>query len=106
MGSALCGRDVRGSESMNSRVRDNIDRSRFELDVDGQVAFANYWHRGAVLVIHHVEAPVRCAAPVLPAVSRKASPSSRGPKREKIAPMCSHAHAWIRRYKEHHDLPG
>jgi hypothetical protein len=37
--------------SMTSKVRDNPDRSRFELDLGGQVVFARYARQGSTLVI-------------------------------------------------------
>jgi predicted GNAT family acetyltransferase len=40
-----------------STVRDNKDRSRFELDVDGSVAFANYRLAGDRVIITHTETP-------------------------------------------------
>lgn len=40
-----------------STVRDNKDRSRFELDVDGSVAFANYRLAGGSVIITHTETP-------------------------------------------------
>ena len=42
---------------MASNVRDNIERSRFELDADGHVAFSNYSRTGNVLTIRHTEVP-------------------------------------------------
>ncbi len=42
---------------MGSRVTDNPERSRFELDVDGQTVFARYVRQGSTLVIPYVEAP-------------------------------------------------
>jgi uncharacterized protein len=42
---------------MTSKVRDNPDRSRFELDLGGQVVFARYARQGSTLVIPYVEAP-------------------------------------------------
>jgi hypothetical protein len=42
---------------MTSKVRDNPDRSRFELDLGGQVVFARYARHGSVLVILYVGAP-------------------------------------------------
>ena len=38
-------------------VRDNKAQSRFELDVDGGVAFANYRMTPAAVIITHTETP-------------------------------------------------
>ena len=42
---------------MADAVRDNVERHRFELDVDGEVAFSNYSRAGDVLTILHTEVP-------------------------------------------------
>lgn len=38
-------------------VRDNKAKSRFELDVEGQTAFANYRLASGVVIITHTETP-------------------------------------------------
>jgi predicted GNAT family acetyltransferase len=38
-------------------VRDNIALSRFELDVEGAVAFANYRRAPGTVIITHTETP-------------------------------------------------
>ena len=40
-----------------SEVRDNKAQSRFELDVDGGVAFANYRLAPGAVIITHTETP-------------------------------------------------
>ena len=40
-------------------VRDNKAQNRFELDVDGAVAFANYRVTPAAVIITHTESPAR-----------------------------------------------
>ena len=42
-----------------SNLRPNIPASRFELDVDGEVIFADYRREGSTLFIDWVEAPPR-----------------------------------------------
>jgi uncharacterized protein len=44
------------SDTMN-QVRDNKTRSRFELDVEGKVAFANYRLTPDSVIITHTETP-------------------------------------------------
>jgi predicted GNAT family acetyltransferase len=38
-------------------VRDNKTRSRFELDVEGAIAFANYRRTASAVIITHTETP-------------------------------------------------
>jgi predicted GNAT family acetyltransferase len=40
-----------------NQVRDNTAQSRFELDVEGGVAFANYRRTPSAVVITHTETP-------------------------------------------------
>ena len=40
-----------------STVRDNLALSRFELDVDGGIAFANYRRVPGTVIITHTETP-------------------------------------------------
>ena len=40
-----------------ANVRDNKALSRFELDVDGDVAFANYRQAPSAVIITHTETP-------------------------------------------------
>ena len=40
-----------------SAVRDNKSASRFELDIDGSIAFANYRLAGDRVIITHTETP-------------------------------------------------
>jgi predicted GNAT family acetyltransferase len=42
---------------MAASVRDNKDRSRFELDVGSEVAFANYRLTPTAVIITHTETP-------------------------------------------------
>ncbi|UWU89501.1 GNAT family N-acetyltransferase [Bradyrhizobium sp. CB1015] len=42
---------------MAASVRDNKDKSRFELDVGNDIAFANYRLAPSVVIITHTETP-------------------------------------------------
>ena len=89
---------------MSSDVRDNVDRHQFELERNGQIAFASYERRGPDLVIRHVEAaiPLRgtgAASDLMQGVAEIARSEGR-----KITPLCGYARTWIRRHKEYSDL--
>lgn len=83
-----------------STVRDASDRGRFELDVDGQMVFANYRRQGGRLMILHVEAapPLRGTGAAgrlmegIVALAREAG--------EEIVPYCGYARAWLRRHPQ------
>ena len=42
---------------MPNAVRDNPERSRFELDTDGHIAFSNYRREGGTITFMHTEVP-------------------------------------------------
>ncbi len=87
-------------------LRDNTDRHRFELDVEGHVAFADYRRQEGRLVITHVETPVPLrgggvADKVMGGVVAQARR-----ERLKVAPLCSYAAAWFERHPDERDLLG
>ena len=91
---------------MTSKVRDNPDKGRFELDLGGQVVVARYPPQGSVLGIPHVEAPpalrgTGAASQVMAGVMEIARTEGL-----KVRPLCSYASAWMRRHPEYHDLLG
>jgi predicted GNAT family acetyltransferase len=85
-------------------VRDNRERSRFELEEGGAVAFANYRRDEGTLVIRYVEAPpvlrgTGAAGRLMQGVMEIARAEG-----AKVVPLCGYAAAWIRRHKEWHGL--
>lgn len=46
---------------MANAVRDNAAHSRFELDVDGHIAFSEYARDGDTIVFKHTEVPEQLA---------------------------------------------
>jgi predicted GNAT family acetyltransferase len=89
---------------MSSAIRDNAAGRRFELQRNGQIAFATYERREDSLVIRHVEAavPLRgtgAAGELMQGVAEIARAEGR-----KITPLCGYARAWLRRHREYQDL--
>lgn len=89
---------------MENAIRDNAERGRFELEVEGKVAFANYRRDGQTLVIPHVEAPpslrgTGAAGRLMQGVMELARDQGL-----RVRPTCSYAAAWVRRHPEFHDL--
>ncbi len=87
-----------------SQVVDNPGKSRFELEEQGLVAFADYHMRGEQVVIPHVEAPEelrgtgaagRLMTGVLEIVRERGL---------KVVPVCPYAAIFIRRHPEYQDL--
>ena len=85
-------------------VRDNTDRSRFELEEDGKLAFAEYRLEGKVMTIPHVEAdPALRGSGSAGRLMTGVMEITRG-RSLKILPICGYAAAWMRRHPQHHDL--
>lgn len=85
-------------------LTDNTARSRFELHVDGHVAFADYVRKGEVLHIPHVEAPpalrgTGAAGKLMLLIAEFSRENSL-----KIHPICGYADAWLQKHPQHHDL--
>lgn len=91
---------------MAGEVKDNAAASRFELEEDGAIAFANYRRSGAKVIVPHVEAALRLRG--TGAANRLMLGIMQILRAEgaQIVPLCSYAAAWMRRHKEYHDLLG
>lgn len=84
--------------------RDAEERRRFELDVAGQIVFADYRREPGILVVDYVYAPpplrgTGAADRLMRAVAAQARSEGR-----KIVPLCGYAHAWLRSHKADRDL--
>jgi predicted GNAT family acetyltransferase len=85
-------------------VINNEGRSRFELEEDGELAFATYRRSGDVFTIPHVEAalPLRgkgTAGRLMDGIAAIARSHN-----YRIQPTCPYAVAWFRRHPEASDL--
>jgi Predicted acetyltransferase len=88
----------------DAAIRDNAAGRRFELEIDGQVVFANYDRRDDTLVIRYVEAPVPLRGTgAADRLMRGIAGIARAEGRT-ITPLCGYAGAWLRRHREFHDL--
>lgn len=88
----------------NATFSDHPERSRFELDVGGEVATADYARRADRLVIFHVYAPpalrgTGAAGRLMGEVAGVARAEGL-----RIAPLCGYAASWLRAHADHRDL--
>lgn len=77
---------------------------RYELDVEGQVVFADYRRSGSVLTILYVEAPIAlrgtgAAGRLMTLLGEEAKKNGWS-----IVPVCGYAAAWLRGSKTYRDL--
>ena len=82
---------------MADSFSDNAARGRFELEVGGQVAFANYKRTKDALAILHVETPAALrgtgvASRLMENIVATAKTEGIG-----VVPYCSYAADWMRR---------
>jgi hypothetical protein len=85
-------------------VTDNRDLRRFELNEEGQTAFATYARNGLHVVIPHVESPPALrghgtAGRLMAGIVERARAEG-----FKITPTCSYAFTWFRRHKDAQDV--
>ncbi|PHY18392.1 GNAT family N-acetyltransferase [Caulobacter sp. BP25] len=82
---------------MTDTFRHNPELSRYELEVDGLVAFADYQRAGQRLVIPHVEAdPALRGQGAAGRLMTKVAEVARADGM-RITPICSYAAAWLKR---------
>ncbi len=87
-----------------NEFRDNRGLNRFELDVGGQIVWADYRRDASSLIIDHVEAPMLlrgtgAAGELMQHIAAEARASAL-----KIVPLCGYAASWLRRHREHAGL--
>jgi len=85
-------------------MKNNIAESRYEIETDGQITFANYRRDADIITIDHVEAPVELrgsgtAGKLMEEIAKMAQKENL-----KIVPICGYASVWLRRNKEYRNL--
>ena len=87
-----------------SAVRDNVQRHRFEMDVDGHVAFSNYTRDGNVLTVMHTEVPAALNGRGLGSILVKGILDLARAQGLKVVPVCPFVRAYIGKHPEYADL--
>jgi predicted GNAT family acetyltransferase len=89
---------------MSSRIRDNTERHRFELDADHHVAFSNYKRANGVITILHTEVPQALEGRGIGStLIRGVLDIARG-QGLKVVTVCPFAKAYVERHPEYADL--
>jgi predicted GNAT family acetyltransferase len=92
------------SSNSDPSVVDNIALGRFELAVEGGVAFADYRREPGHLVITHVETPPALrGGGIAGRLMAGLLDQARG-EGVKVAPICPYAAVYIRRHRQYQDL--
>ena len=89
---------------MTDAVRDNPARHRFELDADGDIAFANYRRDGSVLTVMHTEVPKRLEGHGIGSRLVAGALDIARAQGLTVVPRCSFVKAYIKRHPAYADL--
>jgi predicted GNAT family acetyltransferase len=87
-----------------SEVRDNSERSRFELVEQGHVAFADYAVEGGVITFTHTVVPPALQGMGIGSRLIEGALSAARERGLKVRPQCSFVAAFIARHSEWADL--
>ena len=85
-------------------VRHHEAASRFEAEIDGGLAFAQYRREGDVLAVTHTEVPPQAQGRGVAALVVQALLDHARAEGLKVRPRCSYVVAYMRRHRETQDL--
>jgi predicted GNAT family acetyltransferase len=85
-------------------VRHNAAARRFELEVDGALARADYQLAGEVMRIYHTEVPPALEGRGIAGAIVKAALAHARAEGLRVEPACSYVRAYMKRHPETHDL--
>lgn len=85
-------------------VVDHPERQRFELDVDGKIAFVAYRRGAGVIQLDHAEVPAELEGRGVGSRLVKATLEAVRTEGLKVKPRCSFVAAYMRRHPEYADM--
>jgi predicted GNAT family acetyltransferase len=85
-------------------IRHNAAAGRFEADVDGGVAHADYRMRGEVMGIVHTEVPVAAEGRGIAGQMVRAALDHARAHGLRVQPLCSYVRNYMHRHPDTHDL--
>jgi predicted GNAT family acetyltransferase len=89
---------------MANDVRDNSERHRFELDVNGHVAFSDYARAGATLIIRHTEVPKALGGQGIGSALVRGLLEIARAQGLKVVPKCPFVAGYLDKHPEYADL--
>lgn len=90
--------------AMTSAVRQNADRARFELDLGGVTAIANYMLADGVMAFTHTEVPAALRERGVGSRLVRGALEAARAQGLRVKPYCSFVRSYIARHPEFHDL--
>lgn len=91
---------------MPNDVRDNTERRRFELDLDGHIAFSNYKRADGVLTVLHTEVPAALNGRGIGSRLVRGVLDIARAQGLKVKPLCPFVAAYMDKHPEYADLRG
>lgn len=85
-------------------VRDDPTRHRFELDVEGQIAFALYRRDGDTLAVTHTETPAALRGRGIASELVRGLLDIARAQKLKVRPLCPFVVAFMDKHSEYADL--
>ncbi len=89
---------------MTSSVRDNPSRHRFEIDVDGVIAFSVYRHEPGVVTFVHTEVPDALSGRGVGSKVAQGALEIVRARGEKVIAECPFIAGYIKKHLEFQDL--
>ncbi len=89
---------------MSNNVRDNTERRRFELDVDGKLAFSNYRRADGLLTVMHTEVPDELNGRGIGSALVRGLLDIARAQGLKVKPLCPFVRAYLDRHPDYADL--
>lgn len=89
---------------MTMTVRDHSAHQRYELDVDGGLAFIDYRRDGRKVVMTHAEVPPALRGGGVGSALVQGALAIVRERGEKVVPLCSFVDQYMRRHPETQDL--
>ncbi len=89
---------------MESQIRDNSEHHRYELAVDGEIAYVLYRRKPGIITLIHTEVPETLAGRGIGSrLARHVLDSARGDGL-KVVPLCPFIAAFMNKHPEYDDL--
>ena len=89
---------------MASEIRDNSAKSRFELEVDGHIAFVNYRIAPGKIVLLHTEVPRELGGRGVGSILAKTTLEAVRAKGLKAEIRCDFLDAYVKKHAEYADV--
>nr|WP_295826705.1 GNAT family N-acetyltransferase [uncultured Azospirillum sp.] len=92
--------------SLQDKVRNNEERSRYELTVADSTALVTYDMREGKIALTHTEVPGEMSGQGVGSALAKGALDDIRAKGLKVLPICTFIEAYIKRHPEYQDLVG